>query len=246
MTEWNPLRPFILWYNERVMHKFLRPSLDNTVREFVRDQGQVVDGVKTINYLAVKEYMKEEQTGREKAASAVEISPQFYEVAMNQLKVFIFAGHDTTASTVSFAFSRLFRDPKILAATRAEHDAVLGPDPNDAARRLVEDPSLVRQMPYTLAVIKETLRLYPPAATIRTTKFLKTRGTTVTNPETGKRYPLDGFSIWNSHASVHLSPNYWERPDEFLPERWLVEEGHPLHPQKNAFRPVSDHSNFQP
>ena len=43
---------------------------------------------------------------------------------------------------------------------RAEHDAVLGPDPNEAASILSQNPGLLNQLTYTLAVVKETLRVF--------------------------------------------------------------------------------------
>lgn len=35
---------------------------------------------------------------------------------------------------------------------------------------------------------------------------------------------------------MHRSPKYWPRPDEFVPERWLVGPEHELYPQKGAWR----------
>ena len=35
---------------------------------------------------------------------------------------------------------------------------------------------------------------------------------------------------------MHRAPQYWARPEEFLPERWLVEPGHALYPAKGSWR----------
>ena len=43
-----------------------------------------------------------------------------------------------------------------------EHDHVFGKDPAAAAQLLREDPNLLNSIPYTLAVVKEVLRLWPP------------------------------------------------------------------------------------
>jgi cytochrome P450 len=36
---------------------------------------------------------------------------------------------------------------------------------------------------------------------------------------------------------MHRSAKYWLRPDEFLPERWIVPVGHELYPRHSAWRP---------
>ncbi|KAK7727977.1 hypothetical protein SLS63_006828 [Diaporthe eres] len=227
----------ILWNNNRKMKKFLAPLIEEDIARL--DRGEVSQA-KTINYLAIKAFQSEVQQSNGAAVSSSSssktprVDPKFLDFAISQLKIFIFAGHDTTASTVSFAYSRLYRNADVLAKTRAEHDQVLGPDPSQSFARLTENPNLLNQMPYTSAVIKETLRLYPPAATARhgaPDGFL-------THPATGKVYPTDGLLLWSTSFATHRMEAYWARPDEFLPERWLVrDENDPLHPRKNAWRP---------
>lgn len=225
------------------MKNFLAPLIEEGIAAYDSDEAT---GAKTINHLAIKAYrsevqqqqhQKEQQLQPASAADAKDdpkhIDPNFMDIAIAQLKIFIFAGHDTTASTLSFAYSRLCQAPTILAKTRAEHDTVLGSDPTQALARLTENPNLLNQLPYTQAILKEILRLYPAAATAR-------KGfpdTILTHPDTGKRYPTDGFLLWSASWLTHRHPDYWERPDEFLPERWLAKEGEPLHPRKNAWRP---------
>lgn len=222
------------------MKNFLAPLIEEGIAAF--DNGEVV-GAKTITYLAVKAYRSEvmqqqqqqQQPAKEVAAKDghKHVDPSFMDIAISQLKIFIFAGHDTTASTLSFIYSRLSQAPSALGKTRAEHDAVLGSDPTQALARLTEDPSLLNQMPYTQAVLKEVLRLYPPGATARK----GTPDVILTHPVTGQRYPTDGFLVWGASSLTHRHPDYWERPDEFLPERFLAKEGEPLYPRKNAYRP---------
>jgi cytochrome P450 len=119
-----------------------------------------------------------------------------------------------------------------LEKLREEHDKVLGRDPSSAASQLAQNPRLVNDLPYTLAVIKEVLRFFPPAGTTRAGK----PGVSVTD-DAGNSLPTDDAILWILHVEMHRSPSYWVRPDEFLPERWLVPSGHELHPQPGAWRP---------
>ncbi|KAG7139063.1 Cytochrome monooxygenase aflN like protein [Verticillium longisporum] len=116
--------------------------------------------------------------------------------------MFLFAGHDTTSSALCFAYNRLHNNPDSLARLRAEHDAVFGPDPSTAASQIAATPTLLNQLPYTTAVIKETLRLDAFVSSVRQGHpdfFL-------THPETRKVYPTDGFMLISSGYLLHRSP----------------------------------------
>lgn len=52
----------------------------------------------------------------------------FRSYARSQLKVLIFAGLDTTSTTICYAWLLLCRNPRVLVKLRAEHDTVLGTD----------------------------------------------------------------------------------------------------------------------
>ncbi|GAP87822.2 putative cytochrome P450 4V3 [Rosellinia necatrix] len=155
-------------------------------------------------------------------------------ILIANLKMFLFAGHDTTSSTICFMAKLLHDNPKCLAKLRQEHDDVFGPDPDEAARILAASPHLLSALPYTLGVIKETLRLYPQAATIREAPH----GFCLTD-NSSTQYPVGGFGLWLSAPSIHYNPHHWPRAEEFLPERWVVSDGDPLHPPQNAFVPFS-------
>jgi len=231
LTMLNPYRRFATWRNNRTMHNFLKPHIERGIDEYIRNEGKIT-GPKTINHLAIKSYVSEVRTASSSGPTSG-IDPSFIDSLIAHMKMFIFAGHDTTASTLGFTFSKLFSIPHVLELTRAEHDRVLGADPSDAAARLAADPQLLNQMPYTSAVIRETLRFYPPAATARR----GCAGFSLTNPDTGLIVPTDGFMVVGATHASHRMEAYWERPDDFLPERWLAREGEPLHVRRNTFRP---------
>ncbi|KAF5976093.1 sterigmatocystin biosynthesis protein [Fusarium coicis] len=183
------------------------------------------EGPKTVNGLAIRTYMKEHGSG---GTSGGTIETEFLDVTIENLKIFLFAGHDTTASTLCFAYNYLYQHPDVLTKLRLEHDAVLGSDPCDATRRICETLTLLNQLSYTTAIIKETLRLEPPIGSCREgspTFFLR-------HPETGQQLPTDSFILFSASKAIHRNPKFWSEPDTFNPERWLDLAVH-----KNAFRP---------
>jgi cytochrome P450 len=221
----NPLRRLKMWNNNRKIKNFLFPHIERSMAR----HGTPTEGPKTITDLAANLFVAEMQTDSRKGR----VDSEFIDSAIQNMKIFILAGHDTTASTISYAYHLLHINPSTLATLRAEHAAVFGPDPSTAAATITASPHLLNQLPYTSAVIKETLRLYPPIGTIR-------RGSSsfyLTHPETGTRYATDGFMMFGCSVATHRLDAFWPRASEFVPERWLARVGEPLHVRKNAFRP---------
>ena len=72
---------------------------------------------------------------------------------MNQIKVILLSGHDTTSSTVCYIFFILATKPDILKRIRLEHNSVFGLDPQEASDLITADLYLLIQLPYALAVI---------------------------------------------------------------------------------------------
>jgi cytochrome P450 len=50
---------------------------------------------------------------------------------------------------------------------KEEHESVFGSDVEAISEQICEQPRLVNRLPYTAAVLKESMRLYPPAASLR-------------------------------------------------------------------------------
>ncbi|KAI5863873.1 cytochrome P450 4V3 [Durotheca rogersii] len=224
------------WYhatisrNNSVMHKVLVSQIENKLRS---DAGASVQGKKTIVDLAIKHVDKDAGAG----ASRGKPDAAFMLHLIANLKAFIFAGHDTTASTICFMTKLLQDNPDCLARLRAEHDAVLGPDPERAGEVLAASPHLLYALPYTLGVIKETLRLFPLAATVRDGNHVP--GYALTVPGSTTKYPTRGFGPWLAAPGIQRNADYWPRPDAFLPQRWTVPEGDPLYAAREAWTPFS-------
>jgi cytochrome P450 len=117
----------------------------------------------------------------------------------------LLAGHETTALMLSWTWALLDCHPEVADRLRAELAASLG--------GRLPTASDVGALPYTRAVLNETLRLHPPA-------YLLNRHARADDVIEGYRVHRGG-SVVVPVALLHRRPEYWERPDEFVPERWL-------------------------
>ena len=186
------------------------------------------DRSKTIIDLALDNYLAQQtHNGSSDAMDAT-----FRDFATSQLRTFVFAGHDSTGSTICYAFHLLSTHSSVRRLLIDEHNRVLGPELDQAASRISQNPHILGQLRYTLAVVKETLRMYPPASSTRSGE----PGYSIQGLD-GRQLPTDGFLVWSNSYAIHHAPEYWPEPNKFIPERWLVEEGDVLYPRKGAYRP---------
>jgi cytochrome P450 len=100
-----------------------------------------------------------------------------------------------------------------------------------AADTIRKFPHLLNRMPYCSAIIKETLRLFPPANTVRGGD-----GYIITDPATGSTYPTYDWIVWPDALVIGRNQKYYPKPDEFIPERFLPESPFPPIPA-GAWRP---------
>ncbi|KAK2025836.1 cytochrome P450 52A11 [Colletotrichum zoysiae] len=140
----------------------------------------------------------------------------------DQLKTFMFAGHDTTSILLQWAVYELYRTPRVLKALRAELEGLFGPDLNPASVRealISRGEEISKGMTYTSAVIKEVLRLHPPAGTAR----LSPPGANFhLQLPSGESLCVDGLVLYNSPILIQRDPDvYGSTNDDFIPERWL-------------------------
>jgi cytochrome P450 len=153
------------------------------------------------------------------------LTPELENTICDQLISFLFAGHDTTSTLISWVFYELGRTPHALNAVRAELDEIFGlePHPTIIHAKLCDSRGKdLNRMSYTTAVIKETLRLWPPGATSRMTK--PGDGFTIDTPNGQKC--IDGLMIYQIHSIIQKDPKvFGDTADKFVPERWLNSTG---------------------
>jgi cytochrome P450 len=136
------------------------------------------------------------------------------EELIDQLGVFFLAGHETTASVLTWVFYILSQQPETLATLRAEVEQVLKGSDADFAQ--------LRQLPFTRAVFKETLRLYPPITFMPRVALQPT--------QVGPRRLRKGALVMISPWTLHRHSDYWEAPHQFMPERFMPDRESALHP----------------
>src|SRR5260221_5866378 len=122
-------------------------------------------------------------------------------------------GHDTTANALNWTFYLLSKHPSVAERLRGELDQVL------AGRAPTLDD--LPRLPFAKAVLEESLRLYPTA-------WIFERQAVVEDEIGGYRVPRKAI-VAICPYTLHRHPRYWERPDEFDPDRFYG--------QPNASRP---------
>jgi len=120
----------------------------------------------------------------------------------------LFAGYDTTSTTLTYAIKSLWENPDVLAALKGEVDSKLqGRVPT------LED---ISSLPYCQNVIAETLRLYPAA-------YGQQRYVKESFGYKGNVIPK-GSLIFISARMTHRDPEHWPDPLTFEPDRFLPEQ----------------------
>ncbi|RDX92258.1 Cytochrome P450 83B1, partial [Mucuna pruriens] len=119
----------------------------------------------------------------------------------------ILAGTDTSAAAVVWAMTALMKNPRVMKKAQEEIRNVYG------GKDFIEEED-IEKLPYLKAVIKETMRLYPPLPLLL-------------QRETIKKCRIAGYEIpektlvYVNAWAVHRDPETWKEAEEFYPERFL-------------------------
>ncbi|KAG1120479.1 hypothetical protein G6F42_012737 [Rhizopus arrhizus] len=188
-----------------LLKAFIKDSLIYALEDYKRD---------------VKEYeeqgISEKQRSYRSVAACAFASGRYADDQVdliNDLLSLTFAGYDTTAHTLAFAFSELARNPALQDELFAQVRQVLGPPP--VAPESITVDKLAR-MPLVTAIYRETLRKYPAVVFI---PVHVNRDTVVD----GAIVPA-GAEIWCNVRGVQMNPAIFPNPDKFDPTRWLRPE----------------------
>ena len=118
---------------------------------------------------------------------------------IDEILILLIAGHETTANALSWTLYLLAHHPHELANLR-EQTRALGPG-ECVSNELLN------------AVIQESMRLYPPA-------WISDRVALEDDAYREYRFPKDTIFIL-FYYGLHRDPKYWEKPEAFMPERFL-------------------------
>ncbi|CEM17207.1 unnamed protein product [Vitrella brassicaformis CCMP3155] len=122
---------------------------------------------------------------------------------------FLSAGHETTSSLVSWTMYCLSKHPDVQRQLQEELDAVIGDRP------LTFDD--INRLEYMKCVVKEVLRLCPPAPFL---DRLAKRDFSLNGYDLPK-----GTIVWLMFHAAQMDERYWDKPQEFMPSRWAEGSG---------------------
>jgi len=124
----------------------------------------------------------------------------------DQVAVLMLAGGETTSAAVTWSWHLLTTHPEILAAVQAETDTVLGGD--------IAGWDHLPRLDLTARVVREALRLYPPAWVLPRTC---TRAVTLA----GRTLPPGSMVVFSPYI-LHRRADQYPQPTRFDPARWLT------------------------
>ncbi|KAJ9083623.1 hypothetical protein DSO57_1032879 [Entomophthora muscae] len=141
----------------------------------------------------------EKSTGKKMSSGAI----------FAEAHLMLFAGTDTTSNTLGFFFHQLITHPRVYAKVVKEVRSAQRKD------GILDYETIVRTMPTLQAAIKETMRLLP-AVSAPILRRAPREGLQIS----GHFLPED-TEVTVPLYCLHRSPMFWDKPREFLPERWL-------------------------
>uniref|UniRef100_A0A8V0Z3F2 Cytochrome P450 family 3 subfamily A member 4 n=1 Tax=Gallus gallus TaxID=9031 RepID=A0A8V0Z3F2_CHICK len=177
-----------------------------------REEGYHVDRVDFLQLMIDSQSSQDSSKSAREKDSYKSLSD---EEILAQALTFVFAGYETTSSTLSYISYYLAIHPDVQKRLQDEIDANL---PNKAAPTY----NVVMQMEYLDMVVNESLRLHPPGGRIERIckKTVEFNGVTI---------PKDMVVMIPAYV-LHRDPAYWPKPEEFRPERFSKENGENIDP----------------
>ncbi|KAL4188500.1 hypothetical protein AMTRI_Chr08g160470 [Amborella trichopoda] len=167
-------------------------------------QAVAVDGEKVTDFLDVMLSLSDDP----KIVSLSESTPQRRDMIIKAtLLVIVFGATDTSSVTLEWAVAALLSNPEAMRKVKEELNTKIGKE------RRVEEVDIAN-LPYLQAVIKETLRLYPPAPILIPHESMEDCMVAGFHMPAGTQLIINAWKI-------QRDPRWWERPLEFEPERFI-------------------------
>ncbi|RHZ60979.1 hypothetical protein Glove_350g73 [Diversispora epigaea] len=135
------------------------------------------------------------------------------EELLNDMKIFLVAGHDTTAIALAAAIYFLGMNQECQEKAREESIRILG----DEKKNIIPNSEQIKELKYINMVIKETMRIHPPASV---TGFRRANKDT----RIGKYVIKEGTIVEPQIYALHHSEESWEDSYKFKPERFSNEK----------------------
>jgi cytochrome P450 len=196
------LLPLPLWVPTPKNLRFSRAkeTLDKLVYRIIDERR---NGEKKDDLLGMLMEATDEETGRGMSNKQLR----------DEVITLVVAGHETTATALTWTWYLLSRHPEVERPVQAEVATVLG------GRAVVFED--VAKLVYTRMVVEEAMRLYPPV-------WIFERQAIADDVVAGFRLPK-GAIVGISPYALHRHPAHWSNPEGFDPERFTAErsEGRP-------------------
>jgi cytochrome P450 len=186
---------------EAVLPRWLPVPSNFRIKRALRDMDEVVYGI-----------IRDRRSGADRgdllsmllAATTEEGGAMSDRQLRDEIVTLLLAGHETTALALTFTFHLLAGEPHVYEELSSEVTRTLG----ERSATFADLPLL----PYADAVVREALRLYPPAWAI--------------GREAARRCRIAGLDLstgdqlWLAQWVVHRDPRWFPEPAAFKPERW--------------------------
>ena len=191
--------PFVfpLWVPTEENQQFKRAKgiLDSVIAKIISDRRK--DSQDHHDFLGLLMSARDEDSGKGMSDEQLK----------DEVLTLLVAGHDTVAASLTWTWIMLSQHPHVRAQLHDELTSVL-----DGRNPELKD---TERLPYTRMVFDETLRLYPPA-------WGQPRQSIDEDVVDGYYLPKNAFVSLNQYTT-HRHPEFWQRPEEFDPERFTPE-----------------------
>ncbi|KAL1855996.1 hypothetical protein Plec18170_003863 [Paecilomyces lecythidis] len=213
---WSLLSP---WYRKQVANN---STYDDIVLHLTRERMQKYKSGCRLDDLF--ERLVEDNQGNPTQLDIGEIT--------SEVSVFMNAGSDTTAISLTHVVYYLLKNPEKLQRLREELDKHIDKD------IIIPTYASVRGIAYLRACIDESLRLSPSVA------FGLQRKTPPEGASVMGQWIPGGTSVSVPAYVAHRDPKIFPEPESFVPERWLKEEAKEIQKYFIAFSAASERENF--